>query len=196
MDAVLKVETKAGPVWHRYNHDGYGQQGRWRPFYQRRSGPCVATAHRRARSLRTGRGAIALEPHVRAMEQLASPTGLLPEQVWDEADKPKAFLSLGKPTGSAMPLMWAHAEYIKLLRSASDGRVYDEIPEVRERYLGNRKNCKLMEVWKPDRHVRFMRKGSILRSTALSRSAFAGRATIGSPSTIPNRAPMRWKSTS
>ena len=62
------------------------------------------------------------------MEQLASPTGLLPEQVWDEADKPQAFMSLGKPTGSAMPLMWAHAEYIKLLRSASDGKVYDVDP--------------------------------------------------------------------
>ena len=69
------------------------------------------------------------------MEQLASPTGLLPEQVWDEADKPPAFLALGKPTGSAMPLMWAHAEYIKLLRSASDRQVYDVIPEVRQRYL-------------------------------------------------------------
>jgi glucoamylase len=97
------------------------------------------------------------------MEQLASSTGLLPEQVWDEADKPKAFLSLGKPTGSAMPLMWAHAEYIKLLRSASDGKVYDSIPAVRQRYLGDRKNRKLVEVWKPDRQVRFMRKGSILR---------------------------------
>jgi glucoamylase len=56
-----------------------------------------------------------------------------------------------------------HAEYVKLLRSASDGKVYDEIPQVRERYLGDRKNRKLVEVWKPDRHVRFMRKGSILR---------------------------------
>src|SRR6202042_1998778 len=26
VDAVLKVETPAGPSWHRYNHDGYGQQ--------------------------------------------------------------------------------------------------------------------------------------------------------------------------
>ena len=45
---------------------------------------------------------------------------------------------LGKPTGSAMPLMWAHAEYVKLLRSAMDGKVYDYIPEVAKRYLGNR----------------------------------------------------------
>jgi glucoamylase len=49
------------------------------------------------------------------------------------------------------------------VRSASDGKVYDSIPEVHERYLGDRKSRKLVEVWKPDRHVRFMRKGFILR---------------------------------
>ena len=162
MDAVLKVQTKAGPVWHRYNHDGYGQQEDGGPFTSVGVGRAwpLLTGERGHYELAAGRS---VECYLRAMEQLASPTGLLPEQVWDEADKPKAFLSLGKPTGSAMPLMWAHAEYIKLLRSASDGKVYDSIPEVRKRYLGDRKNRKLVEVWKPDRHVRFMRKGSILR---------------------------------
>ena len=56
---------------------------------------------------------------------------------------------LGKPTGSAMPLMWAHAEYIKLLRSTADGKVYDAIPEVAERYLGKRNDRTTLEVWKP-----------------------------------------------
>jgi glucoamylase len=162
IDAVLKVQTKAGPVWHRYNHDGYGQQADGGPFTSVGVGRAwpLLTGERGHYELAAGRS---VECYLRAMEQLASPTGLLPEQVWDEADKPKAFLSLGKPTGSAMPLMWAHAEYIKLLRSASDDKVYDAIPEVQKRYLGDRKNRKLVEVWKPDRHVRFMRKGSILR---------------------------------
>ena len=162
IDAVLKVQTKAGPVWHRYNHDGYGQQEDGGPFTSVGVGRAwpLLTGERGHYELAAGRS---VECYLRAMEQLASSTGLLPEQVWDEKDKPEAFLSLGKPTGSAMPLMWAHAEYIKLLRSASDGKVYDSIPAVRQRYLGDRKNRKLVEVWKPDRHVRFMRKGSILR---------------------------------
>jgi glucoamylase len=162
IDAALKVQTKAGPIWHRYNHDGYGQQEDGGPFTSVGVGRAwpLLTGERGHYELAAGRS---VECYLRAMEQLASPTGLLPEQVWDEADKPKAFLSLGKPTGSAMPLMWAHAEYVKLLRSASDGKVYDAIPEVQKRYLGDRKNRKLVEVWKPDRHVRFMRKGSILR---------------------------------
>jgi glucoamylase len=162
IDAVLKVETKAGPVWHRYNHDGYGQQENGGPFTSVGVGRAwpLLTGERGHYELAAGRS---VECYLRAMEQLASSTGLLPEQVWDEADKPKAFLSLGKPTGSAMPLMWAHAEYIKLLRSASDGKVYDSIPAVRQRYLGDRKNRKLVEVWKADRQVRFMREDSILR---------------------------------
>ena len=41
---------------------------------------------------------------------------------------------LGKPTGAAMPLMWAHAEYIKLVRSAHDGEIFDLVPEVASRY--------------------------------------------------------------
>lgn len=162
IDAVLKVDTKAGPAWHRYNHDGYGQQEDGGPFTsvgQGRLWPLL-TAERGHYELAAGRSA---EPFIRAMEQFASSTGLLPEQVWDEADKPEVFMFLGKPTGSAMPLMWAHAEYIKLLRSASDGKVYDSIPEVRQRYSGARQQRKTIEVWKPDRHVRFIRRNSVLR---------------------------------
>ena len=73
---------------------------------------------------------------------------------------------LGRPTGSAMPLMWAHAEYIKLLRSTADGKVYDTIPEVAERYLAKSSTRKQLEVWKLNRQVRFMRVGETLRVQA------------------------------
>jgi hypothetical protein len=36
--------------------------------------------------------------------QVCSPTGLLPEQVWDEPDRPEVGMYLGRPTGAAMPL--------------------------------------------------------------------------------------------
>jgi glucoamylase len=41
---------------------------------------------------------------------------------------------LGRSAGSAQPLVWAHSEYIKLLRSVADGRVFDRISVVEERY--------------------------------------------------------------
>jgi glucoamylase len=62
--------------------------------------------------------------------------------------------------------MWAHAEYVKLLRSTADGKVYDAIPEVAKRYLGKHSKRKQLEVWKPNRHVRFMRVGEVLRIQA------------------------------
>jgi glucoamylase len=37
---------------------------------------------------------------------------MIPEQVWDAPDIPERFLFNGYPTGSGMPLVWAHSEYI------------------------------------------------------------------------------------
>jgi glucoamylase len=85
--------------------------------------------------------------HIRWMEGLATPTFLIPEQSWDEPDHPESSLRFGRPTGSATPLLWAHAEYIRLLRSSRDGRVFDFIPEVAERYLNNRPPNFSMEFW-------------------------------------------------
>jgi glucoamylase len=100
------------------------------------------------------------------MEQLASRTGLLPEQVWDEPNHEEKHLFLGAPTGSAMPLMWAHAEYIKLLRSAHDRKVFDLIPEVADRYILDRSPCKPLEIWKLNRRPSKVERGFILRVQA------------------------------
>lgn len=75
----------------------------------------------------------------------------------------QVYMFLGRPTGSAMPLMWAHAEYIKLLRSVSDNRVFDMIPEVAKRYLGDRKARQLFEIWKPNRRAHSVKRGYTLR---------------------------------
>ena len=56
---------------------------------------------------------------------------MLPEQIWDEADRPEWGMYFGRPAGAAMPLMWAHAEYIKLLRSVQDGAVFDRLSPVK-----------------------------------------------------------------
>ena len=61
-------------------------------------------------------------PLLHAMEQFSNGTCLLPEQIWDEADLPEAHLRCGGPTGSANPLLWAHSEYLRLLRSCHDGK--------------------------------------------------------------------------
>ena len=165
VDAVLKTRTPSGDCWHRYNHDGYGQRDDGSAYEGWGTGRVwpLLTGERGHYELAAGRDAA---PYIRAMEGLASTTGLLPEQSWDSADRPDAFMYFGRPTGSAMPLMWAHAEYIKLLRSASDGKVWDRIPDVSKRYLGRRDKRSQFEIWKPLRQITSVKRGFVFRVQA------------------------------
>jgi glucoamylase len=80
------------------------------------------------------------------MENFAGECALIPEQVWDSDDLPSRHMFLGCPTGSAMPLVWSHAEYIKLLHSEHDGRVFDLLAPVRKRYI-DEEAATAMQVW-------------------------------------------------
>ncbi|MBS0420949.1 MAG: glucan 1,4-alpha-glucosidase [Proteobacteria bacterium] len=166
VDHVLRTETPFGPCWRRYNHDGYGQRADGFPYHswgQGRAWPLL-TGERAHYELAAGRDIGKL---IRTIEAFASPTGLLPEQVWDESDRPERGLYFGRPTGAAMPLMWAHAEYVKLLRSVYDGRVFDLVPAAAERYLTpGRTNPSTLEVWKFNRRVCAIQQGQTLRVQA------------------------------
>jgi len=167
VDAVLKVDTPSGACWRRYNHDGYGQREDGGPYQGWGHGHAwtLLTGERGHYELAAGRN---VKPFIRAMEGFATSTGLLPEQVWSLADQPKAHMVLGRPTGGAMPLCWAHAEYIKLVRSATDGQVFDLIPAVAERYR-NRRGARPLEIWKLSRQVRSLPAGGVLRIQAAAK---------------------------
>jgi glucoamylase len=165
VDAALKVDFPAGPCWRRYTHDGYGQRddgGAYDEWGRGRPWPLL-TGERGHYELAAGRD---VTPYIRAMENFANRTRLLPEQIWDGPDRPELLLRYGHPTGSAMPLMWAHAEYIKLLRSAADRRIFDLIPEVAARYQSQRKR-EPMEVWKANRQIQSIAPGTRLRILAV-----------------------------
>lgn len=167
VDALLKVETPYGPCWHRYNHDGYGQQENGDPYegYGVGRGWPLLSGERGHYELAAGGDPL---PFLSALEQFATQTGLLPEQVWDQENRPEIYMLCGRPTGSAMPLMWAHAEYIKLLRSVADGRVFDLIPEVAERY-GRRETHSPRDIWKPNWQIRRIVRGVPIRIQAPQR---------------------------
>ena len=164
IDAILRVETPFGPCWRRYNHDGYGQRDDGGPFEGWGTGRAwpLLTGERGHYELAAGRD---VAPYLHAMERFATPAGLLPEQIWDAPDLPQARMFLGRPTDSAMPLMWAHAEYVKLLRSARDGQVFDRIPAVAERYQARQRHQQI-EVWAFNHRVRSARRGATLRVQA------------------------------
>jgi glucoamylase len=165
VDEALKVViTPKGPCWRRYNHDGYGQRPDGGPFVDWGRGRAwpLLTGERGHYELAAGRDA---RPFIRAMERFANGAGLLPEQIWDEDDRPEANMKCGGPTGSACPLLWAHSEYIRLLRSVQDRKVFDLIPEVAERYRGQAVRTKI-EFWQPIHPISHARKGHTLRINA------------------------------
>ncbi|GJG86279.1 glucan 1,4-alpha-glucosidase [Gemmatimonadetes bacterium T265] len=182
IDAVLRTETPTGPVWHRYNEDGYGEKEDGSPFDGAgigRGWPLFA-GERGHWALLAGDAADARRL-LDTMARQASDGGLIPEQVWDAPDLPERDLYCGRPAGSAMPLAWAHAEYLKLARSLADGAVFDLPPQPVVRYLerggapggsghtsaGAAPPAPRVALWAPQQKVRTMRAGQLLRVLTL-----------------------------
>ncbi len=147
IDAKLKVETPNGPCWHRYNNDGYGEESDGNPY--------AGTGIGRAWPLLTGeRGHYEIAAGnineaknlLKAMDAFTN-NGLLPEQIWDTNDIPEKHLFFGRPSGSAMPLTWAHAEYIKLCASIKNKKIFDMPAQTEERYL-KQKTTSAYAVWR------------------------------------------------
>lgn len=163
VDALLKVDLPAGPCWRRYNGDGYGEHEDGRPFDGTGIGRPwpLLTGERAHYELAAGDhvGATAL---LTAFEGLAGDGHLLPEQVWDAPDILERELFRGRPSGSAMPLAWAHAEHIKLLRSLADNRVFDMPPQPHQRYqiegVGSRH-----DIWRFNNKCHHLAVGRTLR---------------------------------
>ncbi|MGC2657500.1 MAG: glycoside hydrolase family 15 protein, partial [Bryobacteraceae bacterium] len=164
IDATLKVETPFGPCWRRYNHDGYGQKPDGDPYDEWGEGRPwpLLTGERGHYELAAGHD---YRPLIHAMEGFSNRTNLLPEQIWDGEDIPGTSLRCGGPSGSANPLLWAHSEYVRLLRSCHDGKVFDLIPEVFARY-GKSKPHSRYEFWLPKHPIREAVKGNTLRVCA------------------------------
>lgn len=162
VDAVLKVDTPEGPCWHRYNHDGFGQRddgGSYDQWGVGRLWPLL-TGERGHYELAAGNDA---ELYHDTLARFSHRVGLLPEQVWDGPDLPRKHIMFGGPTGSAIPLMWAHAEYLKLSRSIEDGRVFDMIEPVALRYQSASYKPEPLEIWKFNRQIRAIPAGTKLR---------------------------------
>ncbi len=170
IDALLKVETPTGPSWHRYNNDGYGEHEDGSPFDgtgigriwplltgERAHFELMAGDKDKAKSLQTTMGSFSNE------------SGLISEQVWDKPDIPEYELRFGRPSGSAMPLVWAHAEYLKLQRSLLDGKVFDLPPQTVKRYITDQTTSQLM-LWRFNHKISSMISGKILRIETMSKA--------------------------
>ncbi len=134
VEQVLRVDTPSGALYHRYNGDGYGERADGHAF----DGEGIG----RAWPLLVGeRGHLALQSgedplsYLQTMWHTASAGGMLPEQVWDAAPIARLELLPGRPAGSAMPLVWAHAEFLKLMVARERGRPVEWLDSV-SRHFG------------------------------------------------------------
>ena len=166
VDAVLKVDTPVGPCWKRYNHDGYGQRADGTSFNVWGVGHAwpLLLLERATYELAAGRN---IDLYLRAAEAFSTGIGLFPEQIWDLPDIPAEHMFFGKATGAAIPLLWAHAEYVTLLRSLVDNKIFDRIDTVAARYCNDNPRL-VIEVWKMNRQVQKVPAGALLRIQASS----------------------------
>jgi glucoamylase len=168
VDAVLRVKLPQGPCWYRYNGDGYGEHEDGAPFDGigiGRPWPLLA-GERALYELAAGRKDTA-EALLSVLERSTDESGLIPEQVWDQADIPAMELFKGQSTGSARPLVWAHAEYIKLRRSLRDGRIFDQPLQTVQRYVFEHKAAEYFG-WRFNNKPRTLPCGKKLRIILLT----------------------------
>jgi glucoamylase len=131
LDRELRYETPNGPFWHRSSFDGYGERRdgtQWEPV-PTGSGLTLG----RGWPLLTGeRGEYVLALGLNAQRYLDTmarsadnATFFLAEQVWDHrapANGGNPSFRPGENTLSATPLVWTHAQFLRLARSVDAGR--------------------------------------------------------------------------
>ena len=137
VDRLIKVETPVGAGWYRYNHDAYGERPDGRPYDGRNGKGRVWTLLSGER----GEYELALDKRLGAQRRLDTMMGfanqglMIPEQVWDPNNGPGSAFRIGSGTGSATPLAWSMAQFIRLALSLKSRRNVDTPEIVRARYV-------------------------------------------------------------
>ncbi|GMA65087.1 glycoside hydrolase family 15 protein [Alicyclobacillus fastidiosus] len=144
IDEVIKCDTPFGPFWYRYNHDGYGEQedglpydgtgiGRLWPVLTGERGEYEVALSAMA-GTRVPNNVYGVENLLSTVASSANQGCLIPEQVWDREEVWNKHLSPFKGTGCATPLVWAMAQYLRLVKCIEQGRIVEMPMEVRSRY--------------------------------------------------------------
>ncbi len=120
VDETIRVDTPDGPAWYRYNGDGYGEGESGAPWSvapntKGRLWP-IFTGERAEYELRAGTESGDLAPAnlLRTMARFANEGRMIPEQVWDREDATEYGWEFGEGTGSATPLSWSMAQFVRL----------------------------------------------------------------------------------
>ncbi|MCP2342688.1 glucodextranase DOMON-like domain-containing protein [Actinomadura rupiterrae] len=164
VDKALKRTTPSGAGWYRYGSDTAGTEDGYGDCYEPDPTSCAPTGRpwppsntgsghlwpvlageRAEQALQTGDSAGARDL-LTAMRGMASGTGLVPEQAWEDPDAAAspygtdpATASIGfragGPAGSASPLTWAQSQLARLVLGLGAGRPVEQPALVRARYV-------------------------------------------------------------
>ncbi len=134
IDSTIRVETPNGPGFRRYNHDGYGESffgGPWMGDGIGRLWP-IFTGERGEYEVARGRDA---KSYLETMLRFANAGGMIPEQVWDQAEPTQSHFVFGQGTGSATPLAWSMAQFIRLAVCIEEKRIVEQPSVVARHFL-------------------------------------------------------------
>jgi glucan 1,4-alpha-glucosidase len=148
VDEAIRYEANFGPVWKRYSHDGYGEYkngdiydgagiGRPWPLLTGERGEYEIAWLASTQNLPPGNwfGPVRL---LQTLAKAANDGWMIPEQIWDGKSLAEKGLAVDYGNNSATPLVWAHAEYVRLAECIRHHKVV-EMPEVvYERYIKSR----------------------------------------------------------
>jgi glucoamylase len=164
VDSVLESQTASGPGWHRYGikadgaTDGYGDcyapdpttcSPTGEPWFTHSVGSGhlwpLLTGERAEQDIQSGDTAAASGLAV-DFQRMTWGLGYVPEQVWEDPDTPASPFGTdpttasigftnGKAAGSAAPLIWGQAQYLRLVLDLQAGTLIDQPQITRARYL-------------------------------------------------------------
>ena len=143
VDETIRRDTPNGPAWYRYNGDGYGEPADGSPWGSSGQGRLwpIFTGERGEYELRRGTdsGELAPRPLLSTMAAFANEGWMLPEQVWDHEEPTEYGWTFGEGTGSATPLSWSMAQYVRLAHAIDAGEPV-ETPAVVEARFGTERD--------------------------------------------------------
>ena len=145
VDRSIRVEAGSAPGFYRYNGDGYGERAtgdQGGPWSAENAGkgrlwPLLSGERAEYELLADALGAgTDVDPAdcLRAMQEFANPGRMIAEQVWDREYGTGYDWAFGEGTGSATPLAWAMAQYVRLAHGIDAGEPVETPAVVERRY--------------------------------------------------------------
>jgi glucoamylase len=164
VDATIKSTTVSGPGWHRYNGDGYGDRatdGRpWAPSGQGTGHLWPALSAERGEQELVSGGKAQAAALLLGMSRFASGVGLIPEQDWELPDLAASPFGTdptiasigftnGGAAGSASPLTWSAASFVRLAADLRAGRNVVLPAVTHSRYVAHKQGATPLTVTSP-----------------------------------------------